>query len=87
MGGRSHYEDDVMGLIKRSIADFSLQVGGDRQHSGYSLPDLWVDGTTLYQSGTPDDGEGQRYKLTYRKILDPYCYSQDEPYVIMSVVL
>jgi hypothetical protein len=80
------YHNIVTELVERSVTDFSLQVGGNRPHSGQILPDIWVGGKKLYQYQTLDDGVGQRYKLTYRPLLGPYKYLEDNTTVMTTVV-
>lgn len=72
------YEEIVIGLVTRSITDFSLHVGHNIPHIGQLLPDIWVYGEKLFQYQTlgGDDGERQSYKLTYQKLLDPYHYEE-----------
>jgi hypothetical protein len=66
------YRKTVIGLITRSIAEFSLHVG-HKTIPQLLLPDIWVDGKKLYHSSTTlDDGERRRYMLSYDKLLDRY---------------
>ena len=69
------YRRTVIGLVTRSITEFSLHVGHNPQ---LLLPDIWVDGDKLYQYRTMlDDGKRQRYMLTYDELLDPYDYVEE----------
>ena len=71
------YRKTVIGLITRSITEFSLHVGHNTTPQ-LLLPDIWVDGKKLYQYQTLTtqdnvNGERQRYMLTYDKPpSDPY---------------
>ena len=80
------YSNFVMGLITRSITEFSL--GLNTPHIGQLLPDIWVDGKKLYQYQRLDDGEGQGYMLTCDKmsVLDPYEYAEDNSTVTTTVI-
>ena len=84
------YHNIVMGLVTRSISDFSLHVGyGDVPHiGGLLLPDIWVAGKKLYQCQTSDydDGGRRRYSLTYQKLLDPYRYVEDNISVMTTLL-
>ena len=88
------YRQAVIGLVTRSITEFSLHAGhGTRDtHIGQLLlPDIWVDGKELYhwQYRTTlemDEGERQRYTLTYDKLLDPYEFVEDFNPIIKYIV-
>ena len=75
------YRKTVIGLITRSITEFSINVNT----SQHLLPDIWVDGKKLYQFQTltiQDDGERWRYMLTRDKLLDPYeCVENFTPFI------
>jgi hypothetical protein len=76
------YRKTVIGLVTRSITEFSLHTTSttDTHIGQLLLPDIWVDGKKLYQYLTIlrlDDGERQRYTLTYDKLLDPYEYVEE----------
>ena len=67
------YRRTVIGLVARSISEFSLHVGHNT--TPQLLPDIWVDEKKLYQyryQTTLDDGERRRYMLTFDEPLDPY---------------
>ena len=82
------YDKIVMGLITRSVTEFSLHDRHNTPYIGQLLPDIWVDRKELYQyqTVTLDDGERQRYVLIYRKLLDPYLYIEDDTAVITTMV-
>ena len=84
------YHNAVMGLVTRSISNFSLHVGHDdtplHSISGI-LPDIWVDGKKLYQCQTlEDDGGRWRYSLSFQELLDPYRYVEDNVSVITTLL-
>ena len=66
------YRRTVIGLITRSITEFSFYVGHNT--TPQLLPDIWVDGKKLYQYRyqTTLDDERRRYVLTFDEPLDPY---------------
>ena len=75
------YDKIVMGLITRSITEFSLHDGHNTPRIGQLLPDINVHGKKLYQYQTLDDEERRRYILTYYDIpsrLGPYEYLVEE---------
>ena len=82
------YRKTVIGLVTRSITEFSLHVG--HSTTPQLLPDIWVDGKKLYQyryQTTLDDGERRRYMLTFDEPLDPYESVKDFapiPYIAQS---
>ena len=86
------YTQAVIGLVTRSITEFSLHAGHsntDTHIQQLLLPDIWVDGKKLYQYRTTlekDDGERQRYQLTYDKLLDPYEFEEDFNPIINYIV-
>ena len=86
------YRKTVIELVTRSITEFSLHAGHsntDTHIQQLLLPDIWVDGKKLYQNWTTikmDDGERQRYTLTYDKLLDPYEFIEDFNPVIQYIV-
>ena len=75
-----------MGLITRSITEFSLHGGHNIPHFGQLPPDIWVDRKELYQYQTLDGEESQRYVRTYQTLLDPYEYIEDNTAVITTVL-
>ena len=78
----------VVELATRSITEFSLHVGNSGPHFGHIPPDIWVGEKKLYQYQTLDDGERQRYKLTYDNSLsDPYQYVEDNTAVTTTVLV
>ena len=84
-----HYCKTVIGLVTRSITEFSLHVGHNTTPQPL-LPGIWVDEKTLYQYQTPtilDDGERQRYLLTYENLLDPYEDVKDFIPLIQYILL
>ena len=85
------YREIVIGLVTRSITEFSLHAGHSTTdtHIGQLLPDIWIDGKELYQYRTTlemDEGERQRYTLTYDKLLDPYEFVEDFNPIIKYIV-
>ena len=86
------YREIVIGLITRSITEFSLHAGHgttDTYIGQLLLPDIWIDGKKLYQYRTTlkmDDGERQRYTLTHDKLLDPYEFVEESKPVIQYIV-
>ena len=85
------YREIVIGLVTRSITEFSLHAGHSTTdtHIGQLLPDIWIDGKELYQYRTKlemDEGERQRYTLTYGKLLDPYEFVEDFNPIIKYIV-
>ena len=48
------YRKNVIGLVTRSIAEFSLLVGRNTT-TQVLLPDIWVDGKSLIQYQSLDD--------------------------------
>ena len=81
------YHTIAIGLVTRSITEFSLHGRYDALHRdiGQLLPDIWVAGDKLYQYQTLDDEERQRYVLTYHDLMsDPYLYVDDPTLVITS---
>ena len=75
------YRKTVIGLVTRSITQFSIHVGRNTTSTPQLLlPDIWVDGKKLFQYRTlitPDDGERRGYMLSYDKLLDPYECVED----------
>ena len=90
------YRKTVIGLVTRSITEFSLHFGHNTITTTHThirqqllLPDIWVDGKKLYQYQTTfmlNDRERQRYMLTYDKLLDPYEYVEDFTPVIQYIL-
>ena len=86
------YREIVIGLVTRSITEFSLHAGHgttDTYIGQLLLPDIWIDGKKLYQYRTTlemDEGERQRYTLTYDKPLDPYEFVEDFSPIVKYIV-
>ena len=79
------YRKTVVGLVTRSITEYSLHVGHNLNTTTPQLllPDIWFDRKKLYQYQTPttlDDGERRRYMLSYDKPLDPYAFVDFYPH-------
>ena len=75
------YRKDIIGLVTRSITEFSIDVEHNTTPQPL-LPLIWVDGKKLYQYQTlttPDDGKRWRYMLTYDsdKLLNPYEFVEN----------
>ena len=71
------YCKTVVGLITRSIIEFTIDAGHNTTTPQPLLPDIWVEGKKLYQHQTLDNGERRRYLLTYDKLLDPYEFEEN----------